>query len=131
VKLASIYEDADENTPRGADLEAQVQVEPNALGLAAGVKVRVPLQINGVQRADPHGDGTKVHLHLPATLPQGAVLRLRGLGGTTKGGQDVAAGDLYVRIEIMEKVAPPRWPLWLGALATAGAAIAALASLLT
>lgn len=134
VKLANIFEDSETAGPRGADLEIQVCVAKSALGRTDGVLVDVPLTVEGIRRADPHGDRDKVRLHLPAELPkEGAVLRLRGLGGkvTAEGDDAQAPGDLYVRVTVDSESSARRWPYWLLALASGAGAAAALVSLLS
>ena len=112
---------------RGPDLRCVVHVPPRALGLAEGYEVDVPLELEHEGQRVPravssHDVGSRVRLYLPESLPEGALLRMRGLGGRQEGG---AAGDLYVQIEVRAEV---RWDLiGVGALAfVLGAAVAAL-----
>lgn len=130
TKLANIFDGAEGEGPRGVDLHATVEVPKRALGRIDGHPVEVPLQIAGVPRADPHGDGRRVRLHLPATLPaEGAMLRLRGLGGlvTEEGESTRSPGDLYLRVHLATESTRRPW-LWI-ALGVAAAAATTLALL--
>lgn len=97
--LGSIFE-GEGDGPRGRDLRVTVRV-PRAAPQGE-VRVRVPLDVAAeggyVRRADPHGDGETVTLRLPQPVPDGAVLRLRGMGEVPPG-PGGTAGDLYIALE--------------------------------
>ena len=127
--LGSVLEPEGGGGPKGPDLFYVAQVPPKALGDTAGYAVAVPQALDHEgqkvpRAASPHDEGGKIRLHLPAQVPEGAVLRLRGQGGVVAGGG--APGDLLLQIEV---VAPAVTfgvvLLWLLALA-AGAVVAAL-----
>lgn len=113
-ELGSIFEAGEEagaGRPRGQDLYVTVEVPRSALGAAQGYAADIPASIEhegeSVSRA-PASDGEPgVRLFLPETLPEGAVLRLRGQGGLHPEG---VAGDLMVRVRVVE---PPARPLWI------------------
>jgi hypothetical protein len=104
VQLGNVFEALDEGTPRGPDLRVSVEVPRAALGgsLHARVPPRLAHEGTLVERAGAEQD--HVVLHLPASLPPGAVLRLRGQGGVREDGQP---GDLYVVIELVERAPRP------------------------
>lgn len=126
--LGSVLEPEAGGGPRGPDLYFLAQVPPKALGASAGYAVSVPKKLahegQKVPRAtSPHDEGGKIRIHLPAQVPAGAVLRLRGQGGVVQGG---APGDLLLEIEVVRPaVTPVVLLLWLVAL-LAGAVVAAL-----
>jgi hypothetical protein len=111
AKLANIYDAIDpgdaggDGGGRGADLRVTVEVPRAALGSDEAFFADVPLTVDGQRRADPHGDGAKVPLNLPASVPEGATLRLRGLGALGPGAPAAEgikrAGDLYVRLTVV------------------------------
>lgn len=124
-ELGSIFE-AEEAGPgvRGSDLRVTVQVPPEALGRPGGYAVRIPLELEldgqRVRRApSPHDRGDRVQLVLPAVLPAGAVLRLRGQGGVSPSGP---SGDLYVAVEVKPRREVPLAVWWLSAAALGAAA---------
>jgi hypothetical protein len=106
TELGSVFE-ADDGRPRGPDLRVTVEVPRAALGASFVAPVPMRLAADGelVERAvigdDPPGLLT---LHLPETLPAGAVLRLRGQGGQRT--EQEQPGDLFVVIELVDR--PPR-----------------------
>lgn len=106
TELGSVFE-ADDGRPRGPDLRVTVEVPRAALGASfiAPVPVRIAADGELIERTvlgdeDP---GT-VTLHLPESLPKGAVLRLRAQGGRRAEGEQ--PGDLFVVIELVDR--PPR-----------------------
>lgn len=104
-----------EGAPTGRDLHVAVAVDLGDLGQDAGLCVRVPLRllVDGqlIERSpSPPYQDERIRLHLPATLPPGAVLRLRGQGEPCPGGR---AGDLYLQLT---RAQPRRSRLWLVAL---------------
>jgi hypothetical protein len=124
--LGNIFE-PETSRPRGPDLRCKVKVPQRALGRDGGVEVEVPLELEHEGRAvaratSPHDDPRKVRLHLPDSLPEGAVLRLRGQGGLRDGG---APGDLYVEVEVTGG-APLGAVAWVGVALAAGAVLAAV-----
>jgi len=88
------------DAPRGRDLQLDATVERHLLGQEGGFELRLPLEVEldgeRVQRvpSPPHHD-ERVRLHLPSTVPEGAVLRLRGQGEPCPQGR---AGDLYLTL---------------------------------
>lgn len=118
--------------PRGPDLRVTVEVPRTALGSPDGFAAPIPttVEVDGrsIERVrGPEGEGP-VPLFLPATLPSGAVLRLRGQGGRspTDGGPP---GDLLVEIVVVDRPSR-RWlvpvVIGLGVLTAAAAAAVAL-----
>ena len=105
-ELGNIYDAVE--TPagaRGADLRITVEVPREALGAGEPFFAAVPLILGGQRRADPHGDGGRVPLSLPENVPEGATLRLRGLGALGPGAGAEAlkrAGDLYVSLKLSD-----------------------------
>jgi hypothetical protein len=107
AELGSVFE-ADEG-PRGPDLRVSVEVPRAALGATVQLPVPERIAADGelVERAVIGDDDPGlVTLHLPETLPNGAVLRLRGQGGLGAGGE--RPGDLWVVTELVDR--PPREP---------------------
>lgn len=126
VGLGNILE-PDSDRPKGPDLRVKVQVPRSALGREGGALVGVPAEIEHDGRpiaraASPHDERGKVRLHLPAEIPEGAVLRLRGQGGRREGG---VPGDLFVEVEVVPDPRP-WWILVLVAALAAGVAVATL-----
>lgn len=113
--LGNIFEEderARAEKPRGPDLHVTVQVPRTALGDPAGYRVPIAdaIEHEGVlvpRKVNPE-DAAGVPLHLPESLTDNAVLRLRGQGGVHEGG---IAGDLYVKVQVVEP--PPPSLLWL------------------
>jgi hypothetical protein len=98
------------DVPRGPDLAVSVEVPRSALGRAGGFHVDVPavLSAGGVEVAraiDPDATEPGIRLHLAATLPDRATLRLRGQGGVCPGG---TPGDLLVTITVVDDART--WP---------------------
>jgi hypothetical protein len=131
-QLGSIFEESKEESKqgtRGEDLHVEIEVPPDALGATDGFRAPLPLEIEVdgrlVTRADPHGDGEAIVLRLPESLPEGAVLKLRGLGGSGE-----RPGDLYARIVVVEGAASadPPDPASSGSLWIALAVLVALAA---
>jgi hypothetical protein len=113
TQLGSVFEGFESDQPRGPDLRVSIEVPRAALG--GPLRARVPLRMAAdgdlVERASTAGDPEHVVLHLPTSLPAGAVLRLRGQGGVITGRQP---GDLFVAIELVERDMTPdeRVPGW-------------------
>jgi hypothetical protein len=106
AELGSVFE-ADDGGPRGPDLRVTVEVPRAALGatLRAPVPARIAAEGDLVERVVLGDDEPGVvELHLPETLPEGAVLRLRGQGGI--GEEGARPGDLLVVVELVDR--PPR-----------------------
>lgn len=106
TELGSVFE-ADDGRPRGPDLRVTVEVPRAALG--AGFVAPVPMRIAAdgelVERVVVEQERPDtITLHLPETLPAGAVLRLRGQGG--RRAEHEQPGDLYVVVELVDR--PPR-----------------------
>ncbi len=102
TRLGNVFESLESDRPRGPDLRVTVEVPREALG--GSLRARVPLRLAAegdlIERAAEPGDPEHLMLHLPATLPTGALLRLRGQGGVREGEQP---GDLFVAIELVER----------------------------
>lgn len=113
MPLANVFDAVRSEGPRGEDLRTRVQVPRRALGLAAGVRVHVPVRLQKDGRAiDRHvadGDGEEISLHLPHEFPSGGVLRLRGQGGRR---DDGVPGDLLLEVELVETPRMDRRWLW-------------------
>lgn len=113
TQLGSVFEGFESDQPRGPDLRVSVEVPREALGgpLRAPVPVRLAAGGELVERANTPSDPEHVILHLPTSLPAGAVLRLRGQGGVVPGQQP---GDLFVAIELVERgmTSEERVPGW-------------------
>jgi hypothetical protein len=123
ASLGSVFPEEDRLRTKGADLHCAVQVPPAALGHAGGAWVRVPRELPGggtrhVRVEHPGEPGEQVLLHLPAGLPDGAILRLRGRGAA---GEGERPGDLLVRVEVRQGPLDGTW-LRLGEGSCTGAA---------
>jgi hypothetical protein len=94
--------------PRGIDLHVEIEVPPSALGdpdgYAAKLSLRVPHAGERTQRFALPGEEEFLRLHLPESLPEGAVLRLRRQGGVCEGG---VPGDLFAKIKVSETAPAP------------------------
>jgi hypothetical protein len=101
-----VFEGFESDQPRGPDLRVSIEVPREALGRPLRVRVPMRLAFDGelVERASTPDDPQHVILHLPTSLPAGAVLRLRGQGGVFEGGRP---GDLFVAIELVERAMTP------------------------
>jgi len=111
ARLCSVLSEVDRLLPKGADLRAQVQVPPSALGLEGGVWVRVPRELPGGglrhRRVEVPGEpGDRLLLHLPDGLPDGAILRLGARGAAAEGERP---GDLLVKVEVREGALDGTW----------------------
>ncbi len=110
--LGNVFDsfEGEQDSPRGPDLRVSVEVPRAALGGSIRVQVPARLAADGdlVERIQAPGeDPDRVLLHLPGSLPAGAVLRLRGQGG---GHPDGRPGDLYVVIELVDRpLRPDEW----------------------
>jgi hypothetical protein len=106
TQLGSVFEGFESDQPRGPDLRVSIEVPREALGGPLRVRVPMRLAFGGdlVERTSTPDDPEHVILHLPSSLPVGAVLRLRGQGGVFADGQ---AGDLFVAIELVERAMTP------------------------
>lgn len=106
TQLGNVFEGFDEGRVRGPDLRVSVEVPRAALG--GSLRVAVPLRLahegDLVERAIEPSDPEHLVLHLPASLPAGAVLRLRGQGGVR---DQAAPGDLFVAIELVDRAPRP------------------------
>ncbi|MFV8752499.1 hypothetical protein ACNOYE_18285 [Nannocystaceae bacterium ST9] len=102
ARLGNVFESLESDLPRGPDLRISVEVPRVALG--GSLRTRVPRRLAAagelVERASDAGDPEHLTLHLPSSLPAGAVLRLRGQGGVLANGQP---GDLFVAIELVDR----------------------------
>jgi hypothetical protein len=107
TRLGNVFEGFESDQPRGPDLRVSVEVPREALG--GSLRARVPMRLAAdgelVDRAGTPEDPEHVLLHLPPSLPAGAVLRLRGQGGVLAQGQQ--PGDLFVAIELVERAMTP------------------------
>ena len=123
---------------RGPDLRTEATLRRADLGRSGDVEVRVPLRIDGLVRADPHGDGERIRLSLPANTPDGATVRLRGLGAIGRQGErrdegrgtPSHAGDLYLVLRVVEGPASGLTPRGRAALWIAAAGLTLLAAFL-
>ncbi|MEL7367929.1 MAG: DnaJ C-terminal domain-containing protein [Myxococcota bacterium] len=111
VELSNIFEDHADG-PKGPDLDVTVDVPKQALGGDDGVVVPVPAQLDKDGRkifraVSPHEPKQAVRLRLPADFPNGGTVRLRGQGGlpTSQGN----AGDLYVKVRLVDEAQRPHW----------------------
>jgi hypothetical protein len=102
TRLGNVFESFESDQPRGPDLRVSVEVPRAALGGSLRVAVPQRLAADGdlVERASDPADPEHLLLHLPTSLPEGAVLRLRGQGGVLASGQP---GDLFVALELVER----------------------------
>jgi len=106
AELGSVFE-ADGGA-RGPDLRVSVEVPRAALGatLLAPVPERLAAEGELVERVVLGDDEPGfVKLHLPESLPDRAVLRLRGQGAASAI-EGEGAGDLLVVVELVNR--PPR-----------------------
>jgi hypothetical protein len=106
AELGSVFL-ADDGGPRGPDLRVTVEVPREALGASfvAPVPERIASAGELIERVRLDGDEPGfVTVTLPETLPEGAVLRLRGQGGRDAAGE--RPGDLWLVIELVDR--PPR-----------------------
>ena len=106
TELGSVFE-ADDGRPQGPDLRVTVEVPKAALGATFVAPVPMRLAADGelIERVVIADEAPGVvTLHLPESLPKGAVLRLRGQGGRRR--DDEQPGDLFVVIELVDR--PPR-----------------------
>lgn len=103
AELGSVFEDEEEDSPRGPDLRVSVEVPRVALGasLRAPVPPRIAAEGDLVERAVTDGaDPNSVELHLPEELAPRTMLRLRGQGGVHPEGRP---GDLLVLVELVDR----------------------------
>lgn len=126
-ELGSIY-DPEEPGPKGRDLRTKITFARGGLGKPTPVQVPLELPLGDalVRRAIGPGEtDATVTLNLPRDLPNGATLRMRGLGEEI---DDGPPGDLYLTIHLVDAAAPSR-PLggWLVAGVVLLAAILAMA----
>lgn len=134
--LGSIFAEDDAaraGKPRGPDLRVTVDVPRDALGDPDGFRAPIATQLEHEGQLVPRkvnpDDGDSVPLHLPDAIRPGTVLRLRGQGGIA---EDGAAGDLYVKVNVVEPTSTSRmWPTVLLAVLAAGLAVSALVWALT
>jgi len=111
AQLGNIYDTSDRLDPKGQDLHCTVQVPPGAVGHAPGCRVRVPRDLPGGgqrhRRVAPPGEkGEELTVRLPAGLPDGAILRLRGCGAAAEGEKP---GDLMVKVQIRPQGQDGSW----------------------
>ncbi len=96
-------EPGDADKRRGPDIRADIEVPSSALGAPAGYAAPLPHKVpyagERIERSVVPGEEHLLRLHLPETLPPGAVLRLRRQGGVCKSG---VPGDLYAKIVVSE-----------------------------
>ena len=109
-ELSNIFEETE--GPRGPDLDVTVEVPRTALGGDDGVVVPVPAQLtkggHRIHRAvSPHEPKQSVRLRLPADFPSGGTVRLRGQGGLPP--SQGHAGDLYVKVRLVDSALKPHW----------------------
>jgi hypothetical protein len=103
MQLGSVFEGADEATPRGDDLRHRVVVNPADFGAAGGVDLRVPPRLTNdlgivVDRAASASDTPgRVLVQLPPASTAPFQLRLRGMGGPPPAGG--VPGDLFLHVE--------------------------------
>lgn len=109
--LGSIFEAADGDGPRGADLRVTVEVPRDRLGHPEGVQVPLApeIEVGGrmVSRVVAPDEPESITLHLPEGFPSGSVLRLRGQGGSCEEGQP---GDLFVQVQCVDPLPAIPWP---------------------
>lgn len=108
--LGSVLE-PERSGSKGPDLRVEVDVPRAALGHAHGVALEVSDTLVGddgrshARVPSPHDPPGEVRLHLPASFPDGGVLKLRGQGAR---GDASRAGDLLVRVRLTDDAyAPP------------------------
>ena len=76
--LGNVFDAMDDNGGApGPDLHTHIEVPSHAMGDPDGFAALVDPVLDGIARAE----SGPVQLHLPPSLPQGAVLRLRRQGG--------------------------------------------------
>ncbi len=130
AELSNIFEE-EEGGPKGPDLDVTVEVPRRALGAEDGVVVPIPAQLtkdgHRIHRAvSPHEPKQAVRLRLAADFPNGGTVRLRGQGGLPPNqGQ---AGDLYVKVRLVDGALEPHWTRRAGLIAAS--LVLATASLL-
>lgn len=103
AELGSVFEDEDQDAPRGPDLRVSVEVPRAALGatLHAPVPLRIAADGELVERVVLDGDEPDtIVLHLPKQLAPRSMLRLRGQGGACPEGRP---GDLLVVVELVDR----------------------------
>ena len=110
AELSNIFEEVD--GPKGPDLDVTVEVPRRALGADDGVVVPVPAQLtkdgHRIHRAvSPHEPKQAVRLRLPSDFPNGGTVRLRGQGGLPP--NEGNAGDLYVKVRLVDGEPEPHW----------------------
>lgn len=111
TELSNIFEEEPVG-PKGPDLDVTVEVPRSALGAEDGVVVPIPAQLNKnghrIHRAvSPHEPKQAVRLRLPADFPNGGTVRLRGQGGLPP--NQGRAGDLYVKVRLVDGEPTPHW----------------------
>ena len=111
AQLGNVLQGGDGAGPRGPDLRVQVQVPPGALGHDGGVYVRIPLELpaggrRGRRAPSPFDQRDRVLLRLPASLPNGAAIALRGQGAQQEGCQP---GDLHVQVQVVQGQPDQTW----------------------
>jgi hypothetical protein len=106
TRLGSVFEGFESDRVRGPDLRVSIEVPREGLG--GPLRARVPRRLAAggdlVERVSTPDDPEHVILHLPAALPVGTVLRLRGQGGVLQGARP---GDLFVAIELVDRAMTP------------------------
>ena len=91
---------------KGRDLRYTVQVNRALLGAPLTVQVPLELPLDGrpIPRAIGPGErGSSVSLNVPADVPDGATLKLRGQGEEI---DDGAPGDLFLTLAIIDPPGP-------------------------
>ncbi|GEM_PF-1268857 len=123
--LGSVFDEGEAGAEGGADPglrgpDLRVTVEIPRRGLGHGIRARVPLRMAAdgdlVERVSDPEHPQRVLVHLPADLPEGAVLRLRGQGGVPPAPPDSGdsgvgpaprAGDLYIVVQLVDREPEP------------------------
>ncbi len=100
-RLASIYEDVPGGEGRGTDLRCEVAIPTSVARDGGRWDAVIPDELPGPDGAirrvvDGLDEPGRVALHLPANVPDGATLRLRGRGGVDRS----PPGDLYVTLRV-------------------------------